>query len=246
MPHDDPENLAPFPATSWSMVQNAGGASSAVQRQALGELLKRYLPALRAHLVLDQRMKPDDADDVLQAFVVNKVLEQKLVERADRARGKFRTFLIQALQYFAIDQKRAAAAKRRSPDQGVAALDDQFDTADTSTPTPQTEFERAWAREVINQAVVRMKAECSMAHRDDLWGVFEHRVLRPTLDGAEPTPYSQLPASLKIKTEQQGSNLLMTAKRMFHRNLRSVVAEYAADSSDMETEMRSLRESLTM
>jgi hypothetical protein len=85
-----------------------------------------------------------------------------------------------------------------------------------------------------------------MAHRDDLWGVFEHRVLKPSLDGVEPTPYSNLPASLRIKNEQQGSNLLMTAKRMFHRNLKSVVAEYAADADDLETEMRSLREAFSV
>jgi RNA polymerase sigma-70 factor (ECF subfamily) len=246
MKRDDVE-ISPFPVTSWSMVRNAADATSASQRSAMGELLKRYLPALRAHLVLDRRMRPDEADDLLQTFVVAKVLEQKLVERADRARGKFRTFLIQALQYFAIDQKRAAGSKRRSPAGGPpASIDDGFDPSHDAAASPQTEFERAWAREVINEAVKRMRAECAVAHRDDLWGVFEHRVLKPSLDGVEPTPYANLPASLRIKNEQQASNLLMTAKRMFHRNLRSVVAEYAADANDLETEMRSLREALSV
>jgi hypothetical protein len=44
-----------------------------------------------------------------------------------------------------------------------------------------------------------------------------------------------------FKTPLQASNALVTAKRMFERQLRSVVAEYAGDESEVESELMDLR-----
>ena len=63
---DAPYGEARFPTTHWSLVARAGRDATEVKRQALGELLVRYLPALRAHLVYGKRLSPEDADDLLQ------------------------------------------------------------------------------------------------------------------------------------------------------------------------------------
>src|SRR4051812_38640775 len=96
-----PEGLATasgFPMTQWSLVARAG-QPPAEARAALDVLLRRYAPALRAHLLLDRRMSGDrsKAEDVLQGFVADKVLERNLIALADRERGRFRTFLLAAL-----------------------------------------------------------------------------------------------------------------------------------------------------
>ena len=51
--------------------------------EALDELLRRYLPPMEAHLVLRRNMQPQDAADLVQDFVANKILERDLVARAD-------------------------------------------------------------------------------------------------------------------------------------------------------------------
>jgi DNA-directed RNA polymerase specialized sigma24 family protein len=66
-------------------------------------VLRAYLPALRAHLVIRRRVHPDRADDLLQGFCSDQVLEKDLVPRAERDRGKFRTFLLTALDRYAIN-----------------------------------------------------------------------------------------------------------------------------------------------
>ena len=58
------------------------GTDPAAKREALSELIAQYRPALRSHLVLRQRMDPDKADDLLQSFLCDKVVEQNFVERA--------------------------------------------------------------------------------------------------------------------------------------------------------------------
>jgi len=46
------ENPGEFPLTSWTMVARAGKDHAQDMQQALDQLLKRYIPALHAHLLL--------------------------------------------------------------------------------------------------------------------------------------------------------------------------------------------------
>src|SRR4051794_36682601 len=100
------EAAARFPTTRWSLVARAGesgDAAEAARREALGVILGRYLPALRAHL-LARRVPAGWVDDLLQGFIADKVIEYNLLGYADRGRGKFRTFLLTALDRFAANR----------------------------------------------------------------------------------------------------------------------------------------------
>jgi RNA polymerase sigma-70 factor (ECF subfamily) len=214
-------------------------------REALGILLQRYLPALRAHLVLHRRIEPHQADDLLQSFVSRKVLEQRLIARSDRTRGRFRSFLLKALDHYVIDQLRRQ--KSRGGAHAPAQLDEmqELELADDDAEAqPSQAFDRAWAKEVVAEAVRRMRADCERTGRGDLWGVFEHRVLAPSMHGAEPVPYEKLVSDYKLDSPQQASNVLMTAKRMFARALRGVIAESAEDDGEIEQDLRDLKQIL--
>ena len=232
-----------FPTTHWSLVARAGQDATEAKQQALGELLTRYLPALRAHLIYGKRLSPDDADDLLQEFVAAKLLEKELIGRADAELGKFRTFLLTALDRFLIDRFREENARKRSPGEG--RLRDLGDDAGLlQANTPSDAFDLAWARNVIDQTVRLMRAECETSGRSDIWGLFECRLLEPMLHAAEPIEYEDLVQRFGLQSPSQASNLLMTAKRMFARVLRSVVGEYARESEEIEAEIRELMEVL--
>src|SRR3954469_20152896 len=102
----DDDARQPFPVTQWSLVGRAGNATAESRRDSLGQLVQRYWPALRTHLVLKKRMKPEAAEDLLQSFVVDKVVAAELIAKADKDRGKFRTFLCTALDHYAISESR--------------------------------------------------------------------------------------------------------------------------------------------
>jgi RNA polymerase sigma-70 factor (ECF subfamily) len=235
---DQPEGFEPFPVTPWSLVARAGQDSSGAVRDALATLLARYLPALRAHLVLHRRLPADLADDLLQSFISHKVLEQRLIARSDRTRGRFRSFLLTALDHFVIDQIRSHKARGGAPLQ-LGELED-LDLANDQHE-PSAEFDAAWAREVVAEAVRRMRSECDRSRRADVWGVFEHRVLAPSLHGAEPMPYDRLVKDFDLQSAEKASNVLMTAKRMFARALRSVLAESAEDEQEIEQDLGDLK-----
>ena len=80
--------------------------------------------------------------------------------------------------------------------------------------------------------------------RADVWGVFQCRLLDPSLQGTAPVDYEELVARFGLQSPSQASNVLVTAKRTFARALRSVVGEYALGDDEIDAEIRELREIL--
>jgi hypothetical protein len=107
---------------------------------------------------------------------------------------------------------------------------------------PAEAYALAWARELLSEALRRMKLECAQSNRDDVWLVFNSRVVRPTLEGEKPLAYDDLVSRLGLAAPIQACNLLTTGKRMFVRNLRAVAAEYAdPENGGPDAELDDLR-----
>jgi RNA polymerase sigma-70 factor (ECF subfamily) len=231
-----------LPTTHWSLVNCARGDAGDGHHHALAELLENYLEPLRGHLMVRWGVSPADADDLVQAFVADRVLADDLIAAADRARGRFRTFLLTALDNFVRNHFRAARARKRTPPGGLVA-DDALDAAvDPASVPPDVAFDVAWTRQVIAQAVEEMRAYCEAGNRSAIWGVFEGRVLRPTLDGAaEAVAYDELVARYGFASPAQASNALVTGNRMFLRFLRAVVGRYERDGGTIDEELADLR-----
>ncbi len=230
-----------FPTTHWTLVARAGADRSVAQREALGDLLRRYEGAFHTFLTARYRLPPDRAADLVQGFVLSRVLERNLITRADAGRGKFRTFVMRALEQYAIDQFRRASAKKRRVDRaGVDVQDYQDSLADPGAADPARAFDLSWASQAVRQAVEQMRRTTEPV-RPDLWGVFADRVLGPAFDSAEPTAYADLIGRLGFADEAQASSALKTSKRIFARVLRGVVSEYARTADEVDREVDDLR-----
>lgn len=112
-------------------------------------------------------------------------------------------------------------------------------------PGPSELFDSAWAGEVVAEALRRMSRDCTSFNRPDIWGVFQQRVLTPSFDDVSPPPYERLVELFGFNSSSQASNVLITAKRMFSRGLRSVVAEYEPDEARIDSEIADLRQILS-
>lgn len=235
--------LAAFPTTHWSLVVRAGSGASESQRQAVVEILTRYMPALRMHLIARKRIDEHRAEDVLQSFLASKIIEQGIIERAEKERGKFRTFLLTAIDRFLVSEVRKDKAQKRGAASTVAIGEDT-DIVQT-WDQPDDQFDVAWAREILAEAIRRTKEECKASGREDVWGVFETRVLEPMLHDAPPLEYDELVKRFGLTSPTQASNLLVTGKRMFSRVLRSLVAEYAKEDADIDQEIAELTQALS-
>jgi RNA polymerase sigma-70 factor (ECF subfamily) len=229
-----------FPATRWTLVGRAGGGDTSVRPLALAELVRLYAPALRAHLLQALRYDEHRADDLLQGFLADKVLEQRLVGHADPNRGRFRTFLLAALDRYVIDEHRRATTRRRSPDGGTLDVDERRDDLPSRSAAPTDAFDLTWAREVLGEVLDVMQAQCRQSDRPDLWEVFVARYLRPATEDVDPEPHDSLADRLQLDSPREAANRLITAKRMFTRIFKSVVWRYAANPDEIREETADL------
>jgi len=241
----DPEHdgARRFPTTNWSLVGHAG--DEADRSRALSELLQQYWPALRAHLVIRKRIDSHRADDLVQGFIKDKVLERNLLSVADTKRGRFRSLLLTSLENYVASEQKRGAAKKRAADR-AERLDLQDERVGGHHIPPDRAFDVAWAQQLIINTIRKMKDECHQTGREDLWVLLESRVLAPTLEGAEPIGYDAIVERFGFQSPSQASNALITAKRMFARLLRSAIAEYAQDEDDVEEELRDLERILSL
>ena len=235
----DHPKIGGFPSTRWALISSARAEDALRRRAALDELWRLYLPALRAHILYRLRIEPHRAEDLLQAFVTRQVLERDLLAKADEARGRFRSFLLKSFRNFVFSELGAAGRKELALDLeplGLEPLD---------SPACDV-FEVQWARQLLQEALRRMKRECADDGTAARWDLFACRVLLPTLAGSPSPAYETLVARFGFRSPEQASNALVTAKRHFERTLRAVIAETedTTDDAEIAAEIADLRATL--
>ena len=233
--------LADLPPTRWSLVARAGNREGEAWTTALDQLVTAYRPALVRHLVTNMRLPPDRAEDLVQAFLADRLLDRNVLQEAAREKGRLRSFLLRVFGNFVIGQLRRQQAHKRRPESLDAVALDNLPELRSGDASLAEAFDTAWARQVLARTLDRMRDECQAKDRRVIWGVFEARVLGPLIDEVPPMPYEQLVERFGLRSPSEASNLLNTAKRMFARLLHAVVRETVAADRDVEAEIRELK-----
>lgn len=213
-----------FPSTRWTEIRGAADKNPT----ALTRLVEQYEPALSSFLTRCLRIPQDKAEDILQDFLTRKLLEKNILQEAEAARGRFRNFIRTALRNFAFNWLR---------DQKIGGLPREGAPRMLSGGDP---FDVEWALQVIDKAIARMKRDCEEDGRLDLWGIFEGRILFPTLQDAEPVSYRSLTRQYGFENPAAAQNALVTAKRRFIRALEQIVATYEAEPTEIKEEIANL------
>jgi len=234
--------MSRFPSTQWSLIELAVRESVSGSREHMGRLLETYRQPMYAHLRY-KGLKHEQAEDLLQEFMLE-ILNNDLLAIADPKRGKFRTLLLTALDRFVVTRHRYNTAAKRSPG-AIASLDAfESDAAPAAETSPSLAFERAWALDVLAQALARMKEQCEREGQSARWSVFESRIVAPLLDGAPVPDYADLAAEHGLNTEKAAMNLLVTAKRQFGRILRRLVRDYVTRTDDTRQQVKTVSDHL--
>ncbi len=235
--------MHPLPTTHWTLVNRAGTGTDESRKEALAAIIRQYMAALREYLTARKRIAPERADDLLQGFIANEMIERDLLRNVHPSKGKFRNLLFVALNRYLINQIRHETRAKRGGGKTIP-IEDAAEPSDAAAATPDDIFDLAWAKQVLDSALTLMEAECRENDRMHVWGVFDARILGPLVRGESPPAYEAMVERLKIESATQASNLLVTGKRMFVRALRAIVGEYALTDADIEAEIRDLQEIL--
>ncbi len=236
-----------FERTRWTEILDARTMDADRRRRAVGEVMARYWKPVYAYL-RRKGMGNEEAKDLTQGFFAEVLLGRELIQRADRARGRFRTFLLTALDHFITSDHRKKAAGIRRPEGGVLALDAMADgppPVPAKSAKPDEAFTHAWALQLLEEVLEAVEAACRQAGQAKHWEVFRRTVAEPALSGAEVPALSQLCEELGIEGPGRASNMNVTVKRRFRSVLRARVRESVASDDDVEAEIRDLMEILS-
>jgi RNA polymerase sigma-70 factor (ECF subfamily) len=231
-----------FVTTRWSVVLSAGAADSDRAHEALANLCRNYWYPLYAY-VRRRGHSADDAKDLTQEFFA-RLVERNWIHRADPARGRFRSFLLGAMNHFLSDEWDKARAQKRGG--GLAPLPLEFDTAETrfsrepaDSVTPEQNYERRWALTLLETVLDRLRAEYENEGRGEHFAQ-----LHPTLVGDRAAqPYSGLAKRLGV-TEGTVKAAVHRLRRRYRQLLRAEIAHTVAGTAEVDEELRYLFEVL--
>jgi RNA polymerase sigma-70 factor (ECF subfamily) len=230
-----------FHTTAWTDVLRAGTDNPDRAREALETLLARYWKPVYCYL-RRKGYENDEAKDLTQGFFHTVVLERGLLTKADPARGRFRAFLLTALDRYCADAHRMQTAKKRRPEGALLDLDAVGPLPGPAPETsPEQAFHAAWAAVLIDQALASVKQGLEETGRRTHWELFRARVVHPTLGGIEPPPLAELCARFGVPDELKASNMITTAKRRFRSALRRHVGELTESPREAAAELAGLR-----
>jgi DNA-directed RNA polymerase specialized sigma24 family protein len=228
--------------TDWVELSTAQDLTTDQGREALGQVIRRFRPACMARLTTKFGFKPPEAEDLLQGFLHEKIMMSGLLRQADPNRGRFRAFLLNALDNFVLTELRRRRSLKRKPLGPEVPI---HGLADSELPhhvdSSEDRVEIVWVQAVIAGTLLNMQAELVRRGRHKVWSVFEHRILLPMLDDQPPMQYSELIERFGFKSPSDAFNVLATAKRMFQRHLKGVIAEYTVNDREVCEELAQLQ-----
>ena len=197
----DDGSISRFQATNWSVILAASqsGTTADLAQRALAQLCQTYWAPLYS-FIRSRGYALHDAQDLTQGFFAH-LIEHQIYTRADRQKGKFRSFLLASLKNFLLNEHaREQALKRGGACEFLPLHEDQAVAAEAlfkSTAVPgalaieDRLFERQWAETLIRTAFGRLAAEFTAEKKGALFDALEG-FLRT---GANPLPtYDELAA----------------------------------------------------
>lgn len=230
-----------FKTTSWTLIVSAKDNANDLE-----QLLEMYWSPCYAFL-RSKGHSSHDSQDLTQGFLTEIVLERDLIKRADPERGKFRSFLVSALNNFITDEYRKVRG-REGKRARVSVPDDPLvlELAEpNSAEDPAQAFDRQWAATVLDITMRRLEEACNREGLGQHWIAFEARVKGPAVYGTEPASIDSLLKALDARGPEEISSMLHTVKRKFRSVYKDVVAETIHDPDQLDEEIQQLRELLS-
>jgi RNA polymerase sigma factor (sigma-70 family) len=238
---------AAFNTTHWSVLsacRDGDEAATGGSHDALTRLCRDYWPPLYS-FVRRRGYSPADAQDLVQGFFAY-FLSNKAYLRAERSRGKFRSFLLASIKHYLANVWDREHAIKRGGDCEFVLLDTQIEAAEVSHTCESITFsdeeqayQQRWARALVACALAHLSGEFPEGAKARLFNE-----LKPFLcGGAELPNQMEVAARLEMPVGTLRSHLLRIRMR-YAELLREEVARTIGPADDVDEELRHFRQIL--
>lgn len=143
-----------FQTTRWNLVR------ADKDNEALGTLITLYWKPLY-FFVRQRGYDNETSKDIVQGFLTT-LLRRHLFRKADPSRGRFRTFLLTALENYIKDWTKAASRGKRGGGKPSLSLDFHRGETDyalhvSQSETPEMALNRGWAKSLWEKSLEELK-----------------------------------------------------------------------------------------
>lgn len=232
-------SASPFPATRWTVILAAQGEGDEA-KLALNDLCGLYWQPVYA-FVRRKGNSPADAEDLTQGFFAG-LLARGSLDSVAEDKGRLRTFLLKAVTRHMINEHEKTSAAKRGG--GLALLSLDFENAEHNyhvepghSITPELEFERQWAQQLLELALAEVRGEAEANGRsalfEDLKGII-------SLDSTM-APYDEIAARHGL-TEGAVKAAAHRLRRGFRASLRRAISQTVSTEEEIDDEIRHLFE----
>jgi RNA polymerase sigma factor (sigma-70 family) len=207
-----------FQTTIWTSIRMARDGKST----AVGDFCSKYREPVLS-FIRRQGFSPEDAEDLVQEVFLL-IVRDDLLARAERARGRFRSFLLGVARNVVRNALRVRNASKRGGGEAPASLDAE----DCAAGPPDEAFDRDWIRHMVSLAIDALARQSPRSHQ----------ALKMHFD--ERLPYADVARALGLDAKQV-DNLIQQARVKLAEFLRAEVAAYCGSREEYDDEIARLK-----
>ena len=232
-----------FRTTHWSLISLAGHAESPQATAALEKLCQTYWLPLYSY-IRRQGYGPHDAQDLAQGFFA-RLLRMNSLASVGPQKGKFRTFLLAALNHFLSDERDHARAEKRGGGKILISLDaasaeQRYLEVPAPDLTPEKLYDRRWALTVMEQALGRLRKEYGTAGNSTLFEQLSGFLSKEAGHGEYDSAAQKLgmsPGAMAVAVHR--------LRQRYRECVRFELSQTVTSHEDLELEMKHLFQTLT-
>ena len=231
-----------FFTTEWSIIEQIKVEGGTAKRELINDLLRKYWKPVYCYL-RRKGIDNEQAKDLTQGFFTEVVLGRSLIEKAEQYRGRFRTFLLCALQQYIAEIQRHQQAMKRTPPAGLISLGELDTQVLPEAPahlSAEESFHYAWASQLLDQLLTETEAQCQRDGKMSHWQVFRAHVLQPILENAPAPSLTKVCRQYGVDNPTRAANMIVTVKRRFQSVLKRTIRRSVLSDEDADSEFTAL------
>ena len=231
---------ARFPTTAWSCLKKAADRDDPDFVAAVNRLITSYWKPV-FHFLRAKGRPAQQAEDLIQEFFLDFLVQDDWLKRADPQQGRFRNFLLTVLKRFVHDQTIGARVQKKFEGRFVSVETLLSDEDRTWEPpageSPEQVFDKQWKIQTRETTRQNLKAYYEGLGESQVYEVFAAYYF---VEQAANQPSQEELAARFGLTRDKVRAILTEAKKRYERLLRQEIRDQGCPEEDLDEELRDL------